>query len=82
MFPPPSPAGGSTGGRVAHKSKGGDMWGQAAENWGNKRRTPGQGQGGQLNFNLFEILSIMSLIKMTFNFQKFAQFRLQFHTSL
>ena len=45
-FPPPSP---SQGGRGGHKSKGGDMWGAAAEAWsggGRGRRTPGQGRGG------------------------------------
>ena len=51
MFPPPSPAG--SGSSAARKSKGGDMWGAAAESWssgaGGSRRTPGQGRGGRIN---------------------------------
>ena len=44
MYPPPSPAG---SGRTAHKSRGGDMWGAAAESWSSgSRRTPGQGRAG------------------------------------
>ena len=44
MYPPPSPAG---SGRAAHKSRGGDMWGAAAESWSSgSRRTPGQGRAG------------------------------------
>ena len=44
MFPPPSPA----GGRPAHKSKGGALWGQVVQdNRGQERQDSRRSGGGQ-----------------------------------